>query len=75
MENIGFNYMEDIVLSHMKIVNQGWRINDQYAINTLSKDETIEEGGYLIKKSYQNEKESRKMLRGIAKWIEKKEEE
>ena len=44
--------MEDIVLSHMKIVNQGWRINDQYAINTLSKDETIEEGGYLIKKSY-----------------------
>ena len=56
VENIGFNYMEDIVLSHMKIVNQGWRINDQYAINTLSKDETIEEGGYLIKRVIQNEK-------------------
>lgn len=50
MEHIGFDYMKDIVLSHMKIVNQGWRINDQYAINTLSKDETIEEEGYLIKK-------------------------
>ena len=62
MENIGFNYMEDIVLSHMKIVNQGWRINDQYAINTLSKDETIEEGGYLIKRVIQNEKESRKIF-------------
>ncbi|HDR6286927.1 TPA: glycosyltransferase [Bacillus cereus] len=74
VENIGFNYMEDIVLSHMKIVNQGWRINDQYAINTLSKDETIEEGGYLIKKELsKNEKEKvERYLRGIAKWIEKK---
>ena len=48
--------MKDIVLSHMKIVNQGWRINDQYAINTLSKDETIEEEGYLIKRVIKNEK-------------------
>ncbi|OJE01747.1 glycosyl transferase [Bacillus cereus] len=74
VENIGFNYMEDIILSHMKIVNQGWRINDQYAINTLSKDETIEEGGYLIKKELsKNEKEKvERYLRGIAKWIEKK---
>ena len=65
MEHIGFDYMKDIVLSHMKIVNQGWRINDQYAINTLSKDETIEEEGYLIKKSYQKMKrESRKIFKG-----------
>ena len=76
VENIGFNYMEDIVLSHMKIVNQGWRINDQYAINTLSKDETIEEGGYLIKKELSKmKKKVERYLRGIAKWIEKKEEE
>ena len=50
--NIGFNYMEDIVLSYMKIVNQGWRINDQCAIRTLSKDEMFEEEGYLFKKNY-----------------------
>ena len=68
--------MKDIVLSHMKIVNQGWRINDQYAINTLSKDETIEEEGYLIKRVIKNEKEKvERYLRGISKWIEKKEEE
>ncbi len=74
VENIGFDYMKDIVLSHMKIVNQGWRINDQYAINTLSKDETIEEEGYLIKKELsKNEKEKvERYLRGISKWIEKK---
>lgn len=66
VENIGFDYMKDIVLSHMNIVNQGWRINDQYAINTLSKDETIEEEGYLIKKELsKNEKrESRKIFKG-----------
>ena len=40
------------------------------------KDETIEEGGYLIKRVIQNEKEKvERYLRGIAKWIEKKEEE
>lgn len=56
--NIGFNYMEDIVLAHMNIVNQGWRINNQYAIRTLSKDEMLEEEGYLFKKELlENEKE------------------
>lgn len=72
--NIGCDFMEDIVLSHIKIVNQGWRINDQYAINTLSKDETLEEEGYLIKKELsKNEKEKvKKYLIGISKWIEKK---
>ena len=54
--NIGFNYMEDIVLAHMNIVNQGWRINNQYAIRTLSKDEMLEEEGYLFKKLLENEK-------------------
>ena len=41
------------------------------------KDETIEEGGYLIKKSYPKMKRKKveRYLRGIAKWIEKKEEE
>ncbi|EHL72104.1 hypothetical protein HMPREF1014_03017 [Bacillus sp. 7_6_55CFAA_CT2] len=48
--NIGFDYIKDIVLAHMNIVNQGWRINNQYAIRTLSKDEMLEEEGYLFKK-------------------------
>ena len=48
--NIGFDYIKDIVLAHMNIVNQGWRINDQYAIKTLSEDEMLEEEGYLFKK-------------------------
>ena len=52
MVNIGFDYIKDIVLAHMNIVNQGWRINDQYAIRTLSKDEMFEEEGYLFKKNY-----------------------
>ena len=43
--------MEDIVLAHMNIVNH-WRINNQYAIRTLSKDEMLEEEGYLFKKNY-----------------------
>ena len=53
VENIGFNYMEDIVLSHMKIVNQGWRINVNMQSIRYLKDETIEEGGYLIKRVIQ----------------------
>lgn len=69
--------MEDIVLAHMNIVNQGWQINNQYAIRTLSKDEMLEEEGYLFKKELlENEKEKvEKYLIGISKWIEKKEEE
>ncbi|MRD16269.1 glycosyl transferase, partial [Bacillus thuringiensis] len=60
--------------SHIKIVSQGWRISDQYAINTLSKDETLEEKGYLIKKELsKNEKEKvKKYLIGISKGIEEK---
>ncbi len=49
--NIGFDYMKNIVLAHMNIVNQGWRINDRYAIKTLSRDETLQEEGYLFKKN------------------------
>ncbi|MEB9165133.1 glycosyltransferase, partial [Bacillus cereus] len=54
--------------------SQGWRISDQYAINTLSKDETLEEKGYLIKKELsKNEKEKvKKYLIGISKGIEEK---
>ncbi|UOB76831.1 glycosyltransferase [Bacillus sp. ZJS3] len=72
--NIGFDYMKNIVLAHMNIVNQGWRINDQYAIKTLSRDETLQEEGYLVKKELlENEKEKvEKYLIGISKWIEKK---
>ncbi|MCT4574372.1 glycosyl transferase, group 2, partial [Bacillus thuringiensis] len=32
--NIGCDFIEDAILSHIKIVSQGWRISDQYAINT-----------------------------------------
>ncbi|TKI82548.1 glycosyltransferase, partial [Bacillus wiedmannii] len=72
--NIGFDYIKDVVLAHMNIVNQGWRINDQYAIKTLSRDETLEEEGYLVKKELsENEREKvGKYLIGISKWIEKK---
>ncbi|MEB9452828.1 glycosyltransferase [Bacillus cereus] len=72
--NIGCDFIEDAILSHIKIVSQGWRISDQYAINTLSKDETLEEKGYLIKKELsKNEKEKvKKYLIGISKGIEEK---
>ncbi|EMA6343014.1 glycosyltransferase family 2 protein [Bacillus cytotoxicus] len=68
--SIGYDTFKNLLLSHIQLLEQGWRIRHHCALHTLCADELLEESGlYKERLSKEESLEVERYLLAISNWL------